>query len=404
MTKSMKPLFLLFLMMFFIGTDTFLISPLLPTLQKNFAVSPEFSGWMVSAYALGYSIFALIAGPLSDRWNRKKVMQYGLLAFAATTALCGLADGFYSMLVFRFLAGVSAAFVSPQIWAAIPFLVFPTQIVKAMGIVTAGLSASQLLGVPLGSLLADFHWSVPFFILGGFSLLLILPLHRWIPTLPAQIGSNSISIVQRFRNVLAASSSKQAFIAYFIFQMGNFAAFSYIGTYLTDSFSLDLTGIGATMMLLGSGNLLGSLVGGHLVQRFGSYRTFATTMAAIIGIYLLLPFAPGIVFVKALFVLVFLAGGMLFPIMMGSLQTIDPASRGTIASLANSLMYGGATIGSALAGLLYARLFGFHSVSLFAAACFLVSLLLFAKSRILIPASSASKPPTFESKTKSDSI
>ncbi len=43
-----------FMIMFMIGTDTFLISPLLPTLQQVYHVSTELSGWMVSSYALGY--------------------------------------------------------------------------------------------------------------------------------------------------------------------------------------------------------------------------------------------------------------------------------------------------------------------------------------------------------------
>lgn len=61
-----------FMIMFMIGTDTFLISPLLPTLQQAYHVSTELSGWMVSSYALGYAGFALVAGPISDGLNRKK--------------------------------------------------------------------------------------------------------------------------------------------------------------------------------------------------------------------------------------------------------------------------------------------------------------------------------------------
>ncbi|PGD40780.1 hypothetical protein COM36_33315, partial [Bacillus toyonensis] len=72
---------------------------------------------MVSSYALGYAIFALIAGPISDGLNRKKVMIYGMIAFSVSTFLCGLAPNFWTMVIFRFIAGVSAAFVTPQVWA-----------------------------------------------------------------------------------------------------------------------------------------------------------------------------------------------------------------------------------------------------------------------------------------------
>ncbi len=74
-----------FTIMFMIGTDTFLISPLLPTLQQVYHISTELSGWMVSSYALGYAVFALIAGPISDGLNRKKVMVIGMSFFALST-------------------------------------------------------------------------------------------------------------------------------------------------------------------------------------------------------------------------------------------------------------------------------------------------------------------------------
>lgn len=72
----MNRIWLFFSVMFVIGTDTFLLSPLLPLLQDQFHVSTDLSGWMISAYALSYALFAFIAGPISDRLNRKTVMLY----------------------------------------------------------------------------------------------------------------------------------------------------------------------------------------------------------------------------------------------------------------------------------------------------------------------------------------
>lgn len=112
-----------FLTMFLIGTDTFLISPLLPTLSKIYGIPISISGWMVSAYAIGYALFALVSGPISDGRNRKKVMIWGLAAFAVSTLLCGWAFDFKLMLLFRLLAGISASFITPQVWASIPIIV-----------------------------------------------------------------------------------------------------------------------------------------------------------------------------------------------------------------------------------------------------------------------------------------
>lgn len=109
-----------FLTLFVIGTDTFLTAPLLPPLRHEFHTSVQQSGWLVSAYALGYAASALVAGPISDHHDRRGLLLGGLAFFALFTATCGLAWNFESMLIFRGLAGVAAAFVTPQIWAAIP--------------------------------------------------------------------------------------------------------------------------------------------------------------------------------------------------------------------------------------------------------------------------------------------
>ena len=63
------------------------------------------------------------------------------MSFCVKYVLCGIAPSFLWMLTFRFLAGVSAAFVSPQVWVSIPLLIEKEQIVKAIGIATAGLSS-----------------------------------------------------------------------------------------------------------------------------------------------------------------------------------------------------------------------------------------------------------------------
>jgi len=81
------------------------------------------NGNAVAAYALGYAVFAFIAGPISDRFDRKCIMVIGLIAFATSTFLCGIARNFTTMIIFRFLAGVSASFVTPQVWASIPVLI-----------------------------------------------------------------------------------------------------------------------------------------------------------------------------------------------------------------------------------------------------------------------------------------
>lgn len=380
----MNPIIVLyFLLMFLIGTDTFLISPLLPVLRETYGVSVASSGWMVGAYALGYALFALVIGPLSDGWNRKKVMLSGMIGFGISTFLCGIAPSFAVMLLFRALSGISAAIVTPQIWASIPSLVRPNQILRAMGLVTGGLAVSQTLGVPLGAFMADRTWSLPFFLLGVFALLLAIPIRFVVPDLTPERTprrSPGLSILQNYRSVFTARNGKISFIAYFAFQLGNFAAFSFLGSWLADAYSLGVAGTGQVMMFLGLGNLIGSFLGSRTVNRFGKNKVLAVALSAAGLLYLGISNTSSPSFVKAGLFAIFFLMGTLFPVMMTELQSLAPQARGTIAALSNAAMYGATTAGSYIAGLLYGRTGQFMVVAAFTMACFILSLGLWLKA------------------------
>lgn len=373
-----------FTIMFMIGTDTFLISPLLPTLQQVYHVSTELSGWMVSSYALGYAGFALIAGPISDGLNRKKVMVLGMSFFALSTFLCGMAPSFLWMLTFRFLAGVSAAFVSPQVWASIPLLIEKKQIVKAIGIATAGLSISQILGLPIGAYLATIHYTTPFFVIGILSALLVVLIYVTLPEIqPVQIGGNEKNILKRYKQLLRDSKVSLSYFEYFVFQTGNFAAFSFFGVWLSSQFGLQVHEVGTAMLVLGLGNLTGNIFGPRIVNKIGYNISFYGGIVFTAVLYVILPHVKNIIFVELFFFVLFFVTGILFVLMMGRLQNMSSIARGTGAALANASMYIGQMIGAAIAGMLFAASHNFILVGSFTALLYIVALFLFRKSERL---------------------
>lgn len=184
--------------------------------------------------------------------------------------------------------------------------------------------------------------------------------------------------------MLQGSTPKVAFLAYFLFQLGNFAAFSFIGTWLSDKFSLNVANIGTVILFLGLGNTISSLFGSSLVNKVGPKHSLIYGVIFIGLLYLLLPYLPSVTYVEITYFLIFLILGMIFPLMMSMLQTISATARGTVSSLANSSMYFGTMVGSFTAGMLYTHSGGFISVSLFSVICFGVSLILFLRSGVLL--------------------
>lgn len=373
--------FLFFLTMFLIGTDTFLISPLLPVLTETYKIPAAISGWLVSAYAIGYAVFALFVGPLSDGLNRKKVMLFGLAVFALATFFCGWAASFWTMILFRLIAGIGATFVSSQVWAAIPQLVARENIVKSMGYATAGLSISQVVGIPIGSYLAALSWRVPFFVTAGCSLFLIIAIYMLLPAIPAhKIRGRKPTLLAPYRTLFHTPRVIEYLLAYLLFQTGNFEAFSFIGSWYSANFSLQIAGVGTAMMVLGIGNAIGSLFGSRLIRRLGEARSLFLSFCAYLILYILLPFSRSLLQAESILFLIFMLGGFIFPVFMSTMQSLTSTARGTVSALANAAMYLGTTIGGIIGGLLFSRFSGFIGVALFTVLAYSVSLSVYASS------------------------
>lgn len=364
---------LFFLIMFMIGTDTFLISPLLPTLQAEFGVSTDRAGWMLGAYTLGSAVFALIAGPLSDGWNRKTVLLCGLLGFSVSTILCGFANSFWTMCLFRFCAGVSAAFTAPQVWASIPAVMPPSRISKTMGIAFAGLAAAQALGVPIGSWLAAARWSASFWTIGAASLLLLVFVLGTLPDIKPGARERT-SILRRYVPLIASGKARSGFAAYLLLHLGSGTAFAFVGKWMADSFGLPVGQIGTVMMFLGFGTLLGSVVSACATRKLGRANAVIFGMSLVILLYAAIPQMTSLPAVTIGYLVLFATLGIVFPAVMEALTSLNASIRGTISSLANATMNGANTLGAWLAGLIYVQFGGYPSIGVFSAVCLALSL------------------------------
>lgn len=375
----MAPLSILsFGVMFLVGTDTFLVAPLLPELTARFASPPASAGWMVSAYAIGYCVTAVFAGPVSDRFDRRRVLVAGMSAFSAATAACGLASTLWQMIALRALAGVCAAVAAPQVWAAIPQLVPPGRVVAAMAAPTAGLTVAQLVGVPVGSLLGAVSTAAPFLAVGAAGAGTSLALWLWYPPVPPQ--ASKTRVIAQYGDLLAVPAARWRFAAYFVFQLGNFAVLSFAPTWFSTDFALDATGVGYAMIALGTGNTLGALAGPRIVARWGTGRTLLGCMLAYLVCYPALPWSGNLAVALAVLSVVFFTGGTLFPVFMGLLQSLTATARGTVSALANVLMYAGSAVAGALGGPLMTGSWGFAGIACLVWTTTACSTLLWARS------------------------
>src|ERR1700730_1120505 len=103
--------------LFVVGTDLFVISPLLPLIASDFSLPPASAGLSVTAFAAAYMLCAPLLGHLADRMGRRPMLSCCLVGFAAANLLTALAPSLGWLLAARFIAGATTAGVSPSVYA-----------------------------------------------------------------------------------------------------------------------------------------------------------------------------------------------------------------------------------------------------------------------------------------------
>ena len=137
------------------------ISPLLPSIQREFGMSFTQLGLFTGLYGLLALLLSVPAGIAANRYGVKQILALGLLGVAAGSVLLGEAWSFASALTFRGVTifGYRFAFVSVLVAIA---LTAPASLRgRTMGILGATSALASVVGAPLGGILVGtFGWRV----------------------------------------------------------------------------------------------------------------------------------------------------------------------------------------------------------------------------------------------------
>ncbi|TZF99834.1 MFS transporter (plasmid) [Chryseobacterium panacisoli] len=131
--------------------DIFIINVSIPSVQRDLHASSGDMQFMIAAYLIGFASFLITGGRLGDLYGRKKIYIIGLIAFMVSSVACGISAGAEQLVIFRFMQGISAAMMAPQVLSMIQIL-FPVhhERTKAMGWYGITIGIGTILGQFLG--------------------------------------------------------------------------------------------------------------------------------------------------------------------------------------------------------------------------------------------------------------
>ncbi|NSY14838.1 MFS transporter [Agrobacterium vitis] len=149
--------------------DFFIVNVALPSIREDFQASASTMQLIISGYATSYAVMLITGGRLGDLYVRRNVFLSGMAAFAAASALCGLAWSPSVLIVGRVLQGFAAAIMAPQALASINAIFPDHEKSKALSFYALTFGVASMVGLFLGGALI----ALDIFGLGWRSIFLI---------------------------------------------------------------------------------------------------------------------------------------------------------------------------------------------------------------------------------------
>lgn len=263
----------LWLMVFSASSQVIIVAPILPRIGEALQVPEARLGLLVTAYGVMLSVFALIMGPISDKVGRRRVLLYGTGFTAAALILHGFANTFFSLLVLRGLAGAGGGMLSG---AAVSYVgdYFPyDRRGWANGWIMSGIAFGQIIGIPLGTMLAGwFDFRIPFLAFAVTMGVAWLLIWFFVPQPNVARDPNRLSISGSLRNYWELIKIPNIAIAtgvYFLMFFGIGLYVIYLPTWLEEALGISSEAVASMFLVGGIANVIAGPLAGRLSDSVG---------------------------------------------------------------------------------------------------------------------------------------
>ncbi|OCW56807.1 MFS transporter [Hoeflea olei] len=135
--------------------DLFVVNVAIPSMQADLGASFAEIGFVIAGYELAFGVLLIAGGRLGDRHGRRRLFSLGMLGFAVTSFLCGIAPDTTSLIVARLLQGAAGAILFPQVYALLRVMYDEAGRMRAFGLLGMTLGLAAIAGQVLGGLIVE---------------------------------------------------------------------------------------------------------------------------------------------------------------------------------------------------------------------------------------------------------
>ncbi len=360
--KNRGALLILMLNLFLVFTGIGLVIPIMPKFMESLGITGGIIGLLVAAFSLTQLLFSPLAGRLSDSFGRKKMIVIGMLVFALSEWLFGLASSSWLLFISRLLGGISAAMIMPAVMAYAADVTTTEERATGMGYITAAITTGFIIGPGIGGYIAEFGIRVPFYsaavagVIAGCITLVILR-----ESLPAKEDAAESSSPEKQQGSLLMQLRYAYREPYFLsliivfvmtFGLANFE--TVFGLFVDHKFGFEPKDIA---FIITFGSIAGAVVQltafSWILNRFGEDRVISVCLL-FAGVFILLTlFVHTFWMIFAVTFIVFLAIDILRPAISTQLSMVARDQQGYVAGLNSAFTSLGNIIGPIVAGFLF---------------------------------------------------
>ncbi len=354
----------LWLVMFTLASQFLVVAPILPRIGEALDVPSDVLGTLVTGYAMAVAGFAVVAGPVSDRYGRRLVLRIGTAWMAVALLATAFARDYATLLTLRVLAGAASGILSGATVAYVGDVIPYQQRGRALGLVMSGMAFGQIAGIPAGTMLSDaLDYRAPFVAFG----LLMIPatLGTWF-VLPASPVANEGKLdvgtalrgyaeLLRTPSIIAVSLASTAMM----WSVSTFIV--YQPKWLEDELAATSHEIAFMFLVGGLANAIMGPVAGRLSDSIGRKGLVIVGSVGLGVMMIIVPQLTSMMYVyPVVFVTMALVGARVGPLNAWMTALVDARRRGSLMSLTMATGQAGFAVGAAVAGPAYVR-YGYTS-------------------------------------------
>ena len=349
-------IFLLAILQFTIVLDFMILAPLGDILMKSMNMSTKQFGTVVSAYAISACISGIFAAGFADKFDRKKLLLFFYAGFILGTYFCAISYNYETLFIARIITGLFGGVIGSISMAIITDIFSIHQRGKVMGFVQMAFGGSQILGIPIGLVLANYwSWHATFymvlilaFILGIALVIKLKPLTEHLKLI------NNKNALQHLLQTIKKKDYRIGFLATALLSMGGFLIMPFSTAFIVNNIHIAQSQVAIIFFFTGIFSIIIMPIVGKLSDKYDKLMIFGIgTIIAIVMVVIYTHLSPVPIWLVIIVNIVLFIGIMSRMVPATALNSAVPDAydRGAYMSINSSLQQFAGGIAALFSGL-----------------------------------------------------